>query len=145
MDPTVPVPTAAYAVAALAYAGFQWTVLVLVYPQMAAVPAGAFPAYEAAHQRLVTRLVGPLFLALLLATGLLVLSPPAGVGPAERAAAALALAGVVGVTGLRAAPLHGRLARGWDPALHRALLRWDAVRTAAATAQALLAVRLLLG
>ena len=44
-----------------AYAGFQWTVRALVYPQFAEVPTG-FAAYERAHQQRITRVVGPLFL-----------------------------------------------------------------------------------
>ncbi|RJK93193.1 DUF1772 domain-containing protein [Vallicoccus soli] len=127
------------------YAGFQWTVQLVVYPQMARVPAAAFPAYEDAHRRRVTLLVGPLFLALAVTAGVLVLAPPEGVGAGERLVAAAGLAGVVGTTGLRAAPLHGRLAQGWDAGLHRALLRWDALRTAAATVQAVLAGWLLVG
>jgi hypothetical protein len=44
-----------------AYAGFQWTVRVLVHPQFAQVPRDAFTGYERGHQRRVTRVVGPLF------------------------------------------------------------------------------------
>jgi hypothetical protein len=44
-----------------AYAGFQWTVRVLVYPQFAQVPPDAFAGYGRSHQRRVTRVVGPLF------------------------------------------------------------------------------------
>jgi hypothetical protein len=41
-----------------AYAGFQWTVQVLVYRQFPLVPPAAFAAYEAAHQRRVGFVVG---------------------------------------------------------------------------------------
>ena len=68
-----------------AYAGFQLTVRTVVYPQFARVPAQAFPAYERAHQRLVTPLVGVLFGALAVTTaGLLSWAP--GPGGAGRAA-----------------------------------------------------------
>lgn len=145
MPAALPAVTVGYAVAALAYAGFQWTVQVLVYRQFPAVPAQAFPAYESGHARRVVQLVAPLFLGLAAAVSALLLRPPDGVGVTHRLLAAGLLAVLLGVTGLRAAPLHRRLARGYDAALLRRLLRWDAVRTAAATGQALLAVRLMLG
>ncbi len=62
-DPSSPAG-AAYALAAAAYAGFQLTVRFVVYPQFARVPGAASAAYEQAHQRLVTPIVGLLFGAL---------------------------------------------------------------------------------
>ena len=53
-----------------AYAGFQWTVRVVVYPQFAGVPAPSFAAYEAAHQRRLSLVVGPLFGAVAVTTSL---------------------------------------------------------------------------
>ena len=44
-----------------AYAGFQWTVRVVVYPQFALVPPDRFAPDELAHQRRIRRVVGPLF------------------------------------------------------------------------------------
>jgi hypothetical protein len=114
-----------------AYAGFQWTVRALVYPQFALVPPAAFPGYERRHQQRVTRVVGPLSAGQGVTTLWLLVtrwpSPPvlAGAG---------CLAVVLGVTGLLAVPLHRRLDAGWDAALHRRLLRVDAARVAAATA-----------
>lgn len=135
----------AHLVAACTYAGFQWTVRALVYPQLAdagrAAPA-AFPAHEASHARRVSRLVGPLFAALVATTALLVATRPAS-------AAAWACAGctalVLSVTAVGAVPCHRALSRGFDEPAVAALLRWDAVRVAAATAQALLAVVLARG
>ena len=129
-----------YALAAAGYAGFQLTVRTVVYPQFARVPAQAFPAYERAHQRLVTPLVGVLFGALAVTTaGLLVVGPR----PAGLAAAAL-LGALLGVTALGAVPLHGRLSRMFDPAAHRRLLRWDSLRVVIALAQVTLGVTALL-
>ena len=51
--------------AAVAYCSFQWTVQLVVYCMFARVPAAAFPAYEAAHQRRVSFMVGPLFAGLI--------------------------------------------------------------------------------
>jgi Domain of unknown function (DUF1772) len=117
-----------------AYAGFQWTVRVLVYPQFAQVPPDAFAAYERSHQRRVTRVVGPLFVGQGATTLVLLVARPAGTPLAPVLAGAACLAVVLGVTALLAVPLHRRLDRGWDPAAHRRLLRVDAVRVVAATA-----------
>ena len=117
-----------------AYAGFQWTVRVLVYPQFAQVPPAAFPAYERSHQRLVTRVVGPLFAGQVLTTALVLALRPSSVPLLPVLAGGAFLALTLAVTALVAVPLHRRLDRGWDAAAHRRLLRVDGVRAAAATA-----------
>jgi len=116
-----------------AYAGFQWTVRFLVYPQFAQVSADAFAAYERSHQRLVTRVVGPLFAGEGVTTLLLLVLRPAGVPLLPVLAGAACLGVVLGVTVFLAVPLHRRLDVGWDAAAHRRLLRVDGVRVAAAT------------
>lgn len=140
----MPGSLAAYLVATCLYAGFQWTVQLLVYRQFPRVPAAAFPAYERAHQRLVVRVVGPLFAALVLAAAAMVLQRPAAVPPWALATAVALLAVLFAVTWLRAVPQHRRLTRAWDARAYAALLRWDAVRTVVATAQAALAAGLAL-
>ncbi len=128
-----------------AYAGFQWTVRVLVYPQFAAVGSG-FAGYERSHQQRVTRVVGPLFVGQGITTIwllVLVLRGDAPVGPVLTGAGALAV--VLGVTATRAVPLHRVLDRGWDATAHAALLRTDTVRAVAATANVLAAGWLVLG
>ncbi len=117
-----------------AYAGFQWTVRFLVYPQFAQVPPHAFAAYERSHQRRVSVVVGPLFAGQGLTTLLLLGLRPAGVPLLPVLAGAACLAVVLAVTALLAVPLHRHLDRGWDVAAHRRLLRVDGVRVAAATA-----------
>jgi hypothetical protein len=129
-----------YALVAAGYAGFQLTIRAVVYPQFARVPGAAFPAYEGAHQRSVTPLVGVLFGALAVTTaGLLLLGPrPAG------AAAAVLLAALLGITAFGAVPQHGRLARTFDGEAHRRLLRWDSLRVVIALAQVALGVTVVL-
>jgi hypothetical protein len=117
-----------------AYAGFQWTVRALVYPQFAQVPPDAFPAYERAHQRRVTRVVGPLFAGQGATTLWLLLARPDGVALLPVLAGAASLAVVLGVTGLLAVPLHRRLGAGFNREALRKLLRVDTVRAVAATA-----------
>lgn len=127
----MPLSSTAFVICTAAYAAFQWTVQVVVYPQFAAVPTEAFVAYERAHQRRISVVVGPLFATLALSTGWLLVDRPAGVWPSVSAAALVAV--VLGVTAFVAVPLHRRLSAGWDPAAYRSLLRADLVRTAAAT------------
>lgn len=122
------------------YAGFQWTVHLVVYRQFAAVPAAAFAAYERAHQRRISALVAPLFAALVLSTGWLLIDRPAVVPGWAAAAAALLVAVIIGMTAFGAVPLHRRLGAGWDPQAHRRLLRVDLVRTLAATGVAALGI-----
>ncbi len=123
-----------------AYAGFQWTVHLVVYPQLGEVPPVSFSGYERAHQRRISRVVGPLFAALALTTGGLMVVRPAGVPGWGIIASAVLLAVILGVTGLLAVPLHRRLDDGWDPGAHRRLTRVDAVRVGAATANLAVAI-----
>ena len=125
-----------------AYAGFQWTIRALAYPQFALVPPAAFPAYERRHQQRVSRVVGPLFAGQAVTTGWLLVTRPTS-APVLVGAACLAV--VLGVTGLLAVPLHRRLDVAWDAAVHRRLLRVDTVRAVAATVGTGAAVWLVLG
>lgn len=112
------------------YAGFQWTIRIVVYPQFATVPREAFPTYELRHQRLVTFAVGPLFLA----DGAATLAAFA-VGPrwpASVAGACLLL--ILALTAFGAVPQHRLLSRGFDAAVHRRLLAVDTARLVAAVA-----------
>ncbi len=119
--------------AGAAYAGFQWTVHLVVYRQFAEVPAAAFADFERAHQRRISVLVGPLFAALVISTGWLLIDRPVAVAGWAAAAAAALVAVVVGMTAFGAVPQHRRLSAGWEPDAYRRLLRVDVVRTLAAT------------
>ena len=136
----VPLPVVLYLLVTSLYAGFQWTVQVVVYRQFPEVPADTFPRYEGLHQRRITYLVGPLFGGLVLSIGWLGLDRPATVPGWAPAVAAALLAVVLGATAFLAVPQHRRLAVAWDPVAYRALLRADLIRVLAATAGVLLAV-----
>lgn len=134
--------TVAHLAATCAYAGFQWTIAALVYPQIATTgrtAPGTFPAYEEWHARRTAFLVAPMFAALVGATVWLVVSHPDSV-LAWAAAAMTAL--VLVVTAAGAVPQHERLKQGFDEDAMRALRRADALRTVAASAQVVLAVAL---
>lgn len=120
-------------VAVSAYAGFQWTVHVVVYPQLGGVPGPAFAAYEREHQRRVSRVVGPMFAAQLLTTAALLAARPAGLSLGPVVASAALLAVVVATTAVAAVPQHRTLSEGWHEPAYRALLRADRLRVVAAT------------
>lgn len=142
-DGPVPAAVIAYLAATFAYAGFQWAVRVVVYPQLALVPPEAFGGYLEPYQRRVSLLVGPLFGALVVTTGFVALTGDIALG--ARVLAVLLLVALLGVTGLLAVPLHSRLSRGWDVGAHRRLLRVDEVRVLVASAAAVLALVLAVG
>ena len=127
------------------YAGFQWTVRALVYPQFAAVGPADFAAYERAHGQRISRVVGPLFAAQLGTTAWLLLDRPAGVVPAAVVVSAVCLAVVLLVTGLVAVPRHRQLGQGFDAAAYAGLLRADTVRVVAASANAAVSAWAVLG
>jgi len=114
------------------YAGFQWTVRALVYPQFTAVPDSSFAAYETSHSRRIARVVGPLFAGQLVTTGWLLVARPPDVAVALLVASAVCLAVVLAVTGLVAVPQHRVLGAGFDRAAYARLLRADDVRVVAA-------------
>jgi hypothetical protein len=119
---------------------------VVVYPQFALVPAdppAVFARYELAHQQRITRLVGPLFGGQVLTTAGVLAFRPDGAPLVAALGAVLLLALVLGLTGLLAVPLHRTLSSGWDEAAFRRLLRVDALRVAAATANVGVALVLL--
>jgi hypothetical protein len=127
------------------YAGFQWTVRALVYPQFTAVPQEAFAAYEGSHSRRIARVVGPLFAGQLVTTGWLLADRPSGAALPGVVASGACLAVVLLVTALAAVPQHRRLAAGLDPAAYARLLHADTVRVVAATANALVSAWAVLG
>ena len=112
------------------HAGFQLTVTLLVYPALTRVAPAAFAAAHDRHSRAIVPLVGLVYAAVVVtALGVVVTDPGSALGWT----AAVASAGALLVTALRAAPLHGRLGRrGPEPDLLAALLRADRVRTACA-------------
>ena len=123
------------------YAGFQWTVRGVVYPQFDQVPAGSWAAYERRHQQRISRVVGPLFAGQLVTTAWLLVYRPAGTPLPALLAGAGCMGAVLLLTAVRAVPLHRRLTDGWDDAAFRGLLRVDTLRALAATAGTAAAVR----
>jgi hypothetical protein len=108
--------------------GFQVTVSTLAYPALAAVPRARWaPAHDAHSRRIVPLVVGVYAAVLVTCVGVLLEDRSWATG-----LAVLGNAVALGLTAVAAAPIHGRLGRGWDAALVRRLLLVDRGRTAAA-------------
>lgn len=117
-----------HAAATWAMVGVIWTIQLLVYPAMARVPADAFGPYEAFHQRRVVAVLAVFAIAEVVVAGMFAL----GVGDVSRPLwlTGGALLVVLWVsTGAYYAPLHGRLADGFDADLHTRLVATNWFRT----------------
>lgn len=124
-------------------AGVIWVIQVVHYPLMARVGASQFVAYEAAHVARITLVVGAPMVLEALAALALALAPPPRV-PSWATWAGLGLVALIWLsTVVWQVPAHDALRGGFDVAAHRALVATNAVRTAAWTARAALALWML--
>lgn len=134
----------AHAACTWAMTGLIWLVQVVQYPQFALVGASAFPAYHAAHTRLITPIVGPLMIVEAVTAVWIVVSriqPPwaAWTGAALVTVVWLATCGL-------SVPRHDALMRGgYDPAVIDSLVSTNWIRTVAWTLRAGLAAWMLRG
>jgi hypothetical protein len=117
-----------------AMVGVMWMVQLLQYPLMAVVPAEGFPAFERAHQRRIV-VVLALFAPVEIVTAAAIAFTVDGVPGWLSFGAGVVLAVSWAATGAFYAPLHGRLADGFDATLHRRLVATNWWRTAAWTAR----------
>lgn len=117
-----------------ALAGLIWTIQIVQYPLFDRVGRDAFPVWHAAYTAAITRVVAPLMLVEL--AGSLWLLGVAGHREPAFLASLVLLATVWMATAFVQVPLHGRLARGFDPASHRRLVRSNWLRTLAWTVRA---------
>lgn len=122
--------------------GFVWTIQLLSYPMMAAVPGDAFVAYEAAHARRVTwllALIAPVEVVAAAGVALFVDDVPVWLSTGAGAV----LVAIWVSTALHFAPLHMRLGETFDPVLHRRLVATNWFRTIAWTARGAAAVAMI--
>ena len=124
-----------HAAATWALVGLIWVVQVVIYPIYARVPERGFRAFHAFYTQRIGLVVGAL-MAVELVSGLLLFAHTE-LGPALWPATGL-LAFNWLVTGALFLPLHGRLAGGFDAAVHARLVRLNWLRTAAWTARGVL-------
>ena len=125
-------------VATIFMTGLIWFVHVVHYPLLALVGAGATPRYHAAHVARTTWVVAaPMLAEAGGAIGLLVLG---GYATWPGWLGGLLLLVIWGVTAAVLVPAHDLLLVGFDPAVHRRLLRGDLVRALAWTGRAALLI-----
>ena len=120
--------------------GLIWFIQIVHYPLFAGVDAVRFIAYERAHARLTTWVVGPAMVLEALSSVLLFWHRPDSVPVAWVWIGAGLLAAIWLSTALVQVPLHRRLQTGFDGKAHRALVESNWARTAAWTARAVLAL-----
>lgn len=119
-------------------AGLIWTIQVVHYPLFARVGREGFAAYESAHTRLITLVVGPVMLCEALAAALLVAHRPRFVPPWAAWTLLALLAAVWVSTWALQVPMHAVLGRGFDESAHERLVTTNWIRTAAWSARAAL-------
>jgi hypothetical protein len=137
---TAAVLTGVHLAATAAMAGLIWCIQLVHYPLFAAVGPERFVAYEARHRFRISFVVGPLMAVETLAAVVLAVAPPEGLGRALPLIGLALLAVLHTSTVAVQVPLHERLAGGFDPALHRRLVRSNWIRTAVWSARTCLAV-----
>ena len=115
-----------------ALVGLIWTIQLVHYPLLAGIAVEAYPRWQRLHMTRITAVVGPLMIVEGFTAAMLLLLAWRD-GP--RALVPWALAGGLLLvlvwlsTALLQAPAHGRLTAGFDPALHRWLVRTNWLRT----------------
>lgn len=119
--------------------GLIWTIHVVHYPLFALVPEPYEP-FQSEHMRRITKLlVIPWGVEVFTALGLFLTADTDGQRLWALVGGALVVA-IVAVTGLLAAPAHGRLLEHFDAEEHRRLMRVDRVRTLLWTARGAVAI-----
>ncbi len=101
--------------------GLIWFVQVVHYPLFGSVGSDGFVAYETAHRRRTSFVVGPLMAAEGLTAVWLVADPPNGVGLALPAAGLVLLGVIHASTVWLQVPRHAELSSGYDDAIVRRL------------------------
>lgn len=120
--------------------GVIWIVQLVHYPLFDRVDRGGFAAFEAAHSRQITWVVGPLMLGEL-ATAAALAVRMNGSDTAWVWWAGLAIVGLLWAsTAALSIPEHNRLGAGWDAAAHRRLVVTNWPRTVLWTARAAMAL-----
>lgn len=118
--------------------GLIWVIQVVHYPLFSYADRASYPAFAAAHSRLITVVVGPMMLVELVTTALLLSLRPA-VLPQSWAWGGALLVGVIWLsTALLQVPMHAQLASGYDAQAHGWLVSSNWLRTAAWTLRSVL-------
>ena len=125
-------------------AGLILFVQVVHYPLMARGGTDHFGAYESGHTFRTGLVVIPL-MAIELASAIWLAATPAASGDRSLALVGVGLIAVIWTsTALLQAPAHGRLSRGFNPSVHKRLVRTNWIRTLSWVARIPVAFALLL-
>jgi hypothetical protein len=136
-------PLLLQAFATFAMTGLIWFVQVVHYPLLERVGVEGYGAYQEAHMRLTTWVVGPLMLLEAVTAVWIVVDRPRGLG-GTAAWGGLALLAVIWLaTAFLAVPRHETLRRAFDPGAHSALVASNWVRTTAWSARSALLLAML--
>ncbi len=119
--------------------GVIWFVQLVQYPLFALVDTAGFTAFEAAHQRRTSMVVGPLMGVEGVAALAIIIWLRDTVGLALPLTGLALLAVIHASTTFVQVPAHMRLADGFDAATHRRLVRSNWVRTIGWTTRTVLA------
>ena len=117
--------------AALTWAlvGLILTIQLVHYPLFSHVGTPGYAAYQREHVTRITWLVAPLMLGELVTGAALMLRPPTFLSPVSTGVGLALIVLIWLSTALIQSPVHGRLAPGFDPALHARLVTTNWVRT----------------
>jgi uncharacterized membrane protein len=139
MSQSVALLLSVHAIATAAMAGLIWFVQVVHYPLFRSVGAEGFVAYEVAHSRLTSFVVGP-FMAVEGVCGLILFFwPPDELGRIYGFVGCVLLAIVHASTIFVQVPKHGQLSKAYDPTVVDALVATNWIRTIVWSARAVLA------
>ncbi len=123
--------------------GLIWMVQVVHYPLFAEVGEGRFVDYEKGHTTRISRLlVIPAVLEIVLAAAIAV-ARPQELAPVLAFGAGVLLALIWVMTAIVQARQHGKLSRGFEPAVHRRLVSGNWWRTGAWTVRGILSAVML--
>lgn len=132
--------TLVHAAATWFMVGLIWMVQVVHYPLFANVGGDGFVAYEAAHTRLISFIVGPPMAIEGVTALVLVAAPPDDVSRGLAFAAAAVLGVVHLSTVTLQVPAHRRLSSAWDPSVGDRLVATNWIRTIGWTIRGVLAL-----
>jgi len=120
--------------------GLIWVMQIVHYPLFAQVGDATYGSFQSGHMRRISQvLFVPWGIEALTTVALVALAPTARLRVAAIVGLAL-FAAVTIVTGLLAAPIHGRLVDGFDDAEHVRLLAVNWARTLLWTARGVIAL-----
>jgi uncharacterized membrane protein len=129
-----------HAAATLYMTGLIWLIQVVHYPLLAKVGAEGYTRYQASHERLITRVVGPPMLIEMGCAIWLLIARPKGV-PMWMIYTGLALVVIAWLsTVFLQVPQHHKLGSGFDPVAHGKLVSTNWIRTIAWSTRGALAL-----